>query len=279
MTPHRDDLAGWPRFLIERQSRTQAAERGAVVPSSEVQEAEVVQHQRLVHVVIVSAIQRQRLVVPRLGVGVLARQQVHVRQIHEIGSGWLIAAGSAVQRQGIGKGETGRIPVAQFLRDQANIVLISRRSTVISRSFAQLSRLRQELASTAQIAAIHSNRSQGADGIAQGAVITNSLGELSASLEVILSAVGGVRLVESGADVAECRRRPRRIRELLVAREALAPIQERRLNPDATQGVVASAPETVSSHFGASLARGTGSKPRDLSQQKGVAPRQRVGLD
>src|SRR5207247_8828246 len=68
-------------------------------------------------------------------------------------------------------------------------------------------------------------------------------------------------------------------REVLVAREAFAPIQERRLNPDATQGVVASAPETVTSHFGASLARGTGSKPRDWSQQKGGAPRQRAGLD
>src|SRR5207247_2687779 len=97
MTPHRDDLAGWPRFLIERQSRTQAAERGAVVPSSEVQKTEVVQHQRLVHVVIVSAIQRQRLVVAGLGLGGLTRQQVHVREIHERSSGWPIARGSEVQ--------------------------------------------------------------------------------------------------------------------------------------------------------------------------------------
>src|SRR3989442_9511252 len=263
MTPHRDDLAGWPRFLIERQRRTQAPEARGVVPSSEVQKTEVVQHERLVHVVIVRAIQRQRLVVAGLGLGVLTRQQVHVRQIHEIGSGWLIAAGSAVQRQGIGKGETGRIPVAQFLRDQANIVLISRRSTVISCAFAQLSRLRKELAGTAQIAAIHSNRSQGADGVAQGAVITNSLGELSASLEVILSAVGGVRLVESGADVAECRRRPRRIRELLVAREALAPIPEPLLKPDAAQGLVATPPETVSYDFGTAFALLTGIRPTD----------------
>ena len=253
IAPHRDYLIDRPRFSVNGESVTQTTDCGPIISTSEAQQTEIVQHERRVNLITMSPVERQRFDVLRVGVGVLARHHRHICQVDEIAGGQLIAAGSAVQGQSVGERSAGPIPIAQSLSDQANIVLVSRRSTGVPRALAQFCRAREKLTRAAQITAIHPDGAQCPRCVPERAVIAEPLGELSTSVEKGCRAVGLIRLVESGADVAERRRDAGRVVELFVASETLTPLPQCRLHSYAAQCVVAGASETVRRQFGASI--------------------------
>ena len=133
VAPHGDLVHLRTGHAVDRQRLRQVRERGAVGATLQVEQADVVEHGGATDPVLQGAIEYDRLVIMKGGARIVALQAREIPKVDQVDRGGLVPPRAAIRRQCFGKRPVRVVEVTQALGHQAEVVSVSRRTTVVTR--------------------------------------------------------------------------------------------------------------------------------------------------
>ncbi len=277
ITPHRQLVRHRPGACIDRECFLQRGACGRIVAAPQLELPETVQRDRGVRPRLVRPPGRERIAVQQFSAPEIPGETRETGQVDQVRCRDLIATALAIENERGVEVPLRLVEIAEPLCQETEIVVVGGSAPRVADAVAQRERVGVVLTRGREVAPFLVGARERPDGVRLDAQVPDRRGEHARPLEISARTVRLAVLEQPCPDVAQQRRHPRRITVRRCACESASPHHDRGMRPVSSERLDTRPAHAVDGHLRRSARNRPGRKARDLTDEKRVAPRDRIG--